>query len=77
MLYFQITSVERDNITRLFLRGVCMLLFLFHVAGRVSYHHQQRLVVHTVKDILHAPACRARYLPDKSERAMGAFPTAR
>jgi hypothetical protein len=26
-----------------------------------------------VKDIFHAPTSRTRYLPDKSERAMGTF----
>ncbi|WP_146739503.1 hypothetical protein [Pseudoprevotella muciniphila] len=47
--------------------------FLPDVARSVRQHHDKRLVIHTVQNILTAPACRIRNLPDKTEGAMAAF----
>lgn len=47
--------------------------FLLDVTWGVAQHHDEGLVVHAVEYVVHAPACRAGYLPHESERAMGTF----
>ena len=71
-------ALEKAYNTCSFVLGT-LVLFLclrFHIAGRVCNHHDQRLVVHAVQDVVNTPARRTRYRPYKTERAMGAFPTA-
>ena len=46
------------------------------MAGRIFQHHYQRLVVHPMQNVVNTPTCRIRYLPNKTERAMGAPPMA-
>ena len=45
------------------------------VAGCVRKHHNQRLVIHTVQDVVHTPTGRGRYLPHEAEGAMGTLKT--
>ena len=42
-----------------------------HIPRRVAQHHDQRLVIHPIKDVIHAPAGRRCNLPHEAERAMG------
>ncbi|MBW4898971.1 hypothetical protein KZY62_10335 [Prevotella denticola] len=53
-----------------------LLLLAVDVAWSIAQHHDKRLEVHAVQDVVYAPPRGTRYLPDKPERAMGAFPTA-
>lgn len=71
-------ALEESHYIAGFLLGTpaAVLFLLVHIARSVSYHHHQRLIVHTIQHILHTPTRRTRYLPDKTERAMGAFPAA-
>jgi len=70
--------LEKSNYIPGFFLGrlVLIVLFVAHISGCIAQHHDKRLEVHAVQDIVHAPSCGTGYLPDKPEGAMGAFPTA-
>ena len=53
------------------------VLFLANIMWGITQHHNQGLVVDTIKDIVNTPPCFACYLPHKTERAMGTFVFAR
>ena len=46
-----------------------------NISRSVAQHQYQCLVVHTVQNVIHTPAGRARYLIHEAERAMGTFIT--
>ena len=50
---------------------VSAALLLPHIPRRVVQHQYQRLVIHTVQNVVHTPARCTRYLPHEAERAMG------
>ena len=70
ILFLQVALEKSYNVFRLVLRALLFFLFAY-ITRRVGKHHDEGLVVHAFQDVVYAPSCGIRYLPDKAEGAMG------